>query len=642
MTRIEPLNFSRLVSALRDRPGRISAAVVSTGSFDQLIGELRETFDNPDLLRIEMSRAENPLDLARQAHRLGKGLKSGTSDCIFLILADFPADSTQEEVDFWQGLNLQREALATGTVRTCFVLNEESARNFAQIADDLWSWASVYRLSDLSEDQDASLRLSGDAFTPPAEWRDRFTEVQLENLRDRLDRAQSVGFAEEIIIKSYAIPLFLATQDAGEACQIWQGRLRHRVEIEGLAPEYLLAIGQRLLQLAKRREYRDFLRDLVEDSLAATQRACTHLESLDRVLPQSSGKVLVEVFQAFSEAHQLSGDFREALKWTDRAIEQQGSDSETPESLQIQREAVLTLLQACEFSELPPLDRTSHSNEDEKQEVRSKSLGSALEISLIIGGKKEPDLIAHLFAAWVLSHRSSLHGPNFQEILEGAPEAYCDGVETIWLMWKDSPWEDHLRQPLAEAWKSGNESICPILRDKFSRWLLPPRTPTPRMADANSDLKYRRWNLQRLAIFVLGHRYEPEAIRILCDHIDSFEDSDEGCRDQYLAVERVGFMLRWSYQEPVLNDLRRLAACNKVSTSTALTEQLRLVTSSVEPLQGETCEPTFRERLQTGEADLLTQTDTLPTDSWGGSLGSPVIRMFLSYLCGILLFSRVD
>ena len=111
----DPYELSDLIEYLTDVPGMISAALVEGPRYgDALIDEIRARLSLP----VEIAPWLSPNELGQ------KGLELGKKNGVWIIPLDGRhAFQTKEEAQtFWRGLNFQRERLASGLIRTCFLL----------------------------------------------------------------------------------------------------------------------------------------------------------------------------------------------------------------------------------------------------------------------------------------------------------------------------------------------------------------------------------------------------------------------------------------------------------------------------------------------------------------------------------------
>ncbi len=214
---------------------------------------------------------------------------------------------------------------------------------------------------------------------------------------------------------------------------------------------------------------------------------------------------------------------------------------------------------------------------------RTKILGAALEMALKPSEQRHPTTVSCLFTAWVLSDERQLDGPGFEQILEQDPDGFCDGVEALFRMTDRSPWEDRLGSALTDAWKADGPAAAAIRRH-LEAWLLyfwPSGLSTEFGASSDEDRVLRAMQLQRLALFMLGHRPELDFLRPLCRYAAAFfrSETTTAWRYGYLAREQAGFLMRWSYSETALPRLAAIAAAPsstapEVEAARALAESL--------------------------------------------------------------------
>ena len=214
--------LSGLLESLRDCPGRISAVVVpGRAESEALVARLQDLL--PELSPVLAADGATPGELGSQAKRLGD------EDHLFVVPVDGRRfKSEKEKVDFWRGLNYQRERLASGAVRTCLIVDAENEKALAVVADDLWDWAIVFRFSDQTTDLPplavpTRLPVILDDVDPDL-------KIDLEALGSRLTRAQEVRLPADQLTRDFAVPYFVKLADAGrkaKAREIWEIELRN-------------------------------------------------------------------------------------------------------------------------------------------------------------------------------------------------------------------------------------------------------------------------------------------------------------------------------------------------------------------------------------------------------------------------------
>ncbi len=220
-------------------------------------------------------------------------------------------------------------------------------------------------------------------------------------------------------------------------------------------------------------------------------------------------------------------------------------------------------------------------------DLRSDSMGIALELSVRRLKDRDPRATACLFAAWLLSHNSRLKGPQFESILENDPEGYCSGVEAIMRLARRSQWVKFFTKPIMKAWEK-NDRACNAIRGALSRWLQfwaeAPASPNEISAagSPSEEEEFRRWSdLQSIALRILGYRPELELVPTLCRYVGSFSRSqgEEWRHRRITAVNQVGFLLRWTYGERALRSLR--AIVSSPQSSSAAVEAARSLARSL-------------------------------------------------------------
>ncbi len=216
--RFDPIEWENLVEFLKDCPGRICAAIVpGIDGGNALLEQLPD-----ELAPVPVHPASNEAEPAQLGHR---AVELGKSDAVFLIVLDGRRrfDSDEERDAFWQALNFQRESLASGRLRTCFVLNQLNDGWMMRCADDLREWVRIFRFPEAFVRRD-DLPL----IMQTEDWKrfisDFSVPVPLDPLRDQLRRAREAGFSRDQLARDYAAPLFEALVVRGyldEAKKIW-------------------------------------------------------------------------------------------------------------------------------------------------------------------------------------------------------------------------------------------------------------------------------------------------------------------------------------------------------------------------------------------------------------------------------------
>lgn len=568
MIRFDQEEFDGLVESLRHQPGFITAAVVPAGSGGALIDRLRDALGD---LEIEIAAGGNrPVALGARAAALGQSRAAH----VFILKLDDPErfDSEADEVRFWRELNYQREALASGTVRTCLILSEVTERGLALVADDLWDWTTIFRFPEATL---AAVRTPADS--EALVWSDRDgaaqpSEAELTTLRSQWQRARQAGLPPATLVENYAVPLFLALPSKdGEARQLWQHHLRSEGAIEKLPPETSLLVASKLMDLARQGELR-YREDQIRAALVAGDAAVATLERKAAARPEAFEPGLAAALSTAAKLHQDAGRFERASSLIERSLALlqrlpavEGGESKALIASHLQRRWTLELLlRARENHALPPLEQVERLQALREPSLEgdlwSNALGTALEIAITQPDNPLSQATAPLFTAWLLSHDAYLVGPRFEEVLAHDPVSYCRGIETLWRITTHSPWERLLIAPLIQQWAT-NGPACDAIHQELVGWLLH-FLASERTSDGEEREEERqrsRTGLQWIAIKVLGYRYEPTLLRVFCRYLVSFSELGEAPPIlRYRATLHLGFMLRWSYQERVLQPLQEI------------------------------------------------------------------------------------
>jgi len=259
--------WRRLAAHLRDCPGSICAAVVpGPTAGDALFMSLLEAL-RPLPMRAAPDDLE-PAALGALARELGQ------KDHVLVISLDGrrPFDSDDAAKAFWQNLNFQRERLASGQLRTCFILDPRSDERMILWADDLREWARFFRFPDAMQAAlpDAlgagktSLTRSGIFFGETA---------SPEALRGQWRRARFAGLPAEQLLHEYAAPLFISLithNEWQEAFHLWNKELGGESVLDKLPPPLKMEVMQARTELAKSagdlNEYEAWTRRFLEES----------------------------------------------------------------------------------------------------------------------------------------------------------------------------------------------------------------------------------------------------------------------------------------------------------------------------------------------------------------------------------------
>jgi hypothetical protein len=462
-----------LVDTLRNQPGFITVAVVPAGSGDALLERLHERLGD---LEIEVApRHERPVTLGTRATRLGQD----RDGYVFVLRLDEPEifASEDETVRFWHSLNYQREALASGTVRTCFILNEESQRGMAQLADDLWDWTTTFHFPEATR---ASVRTPADSAARvwPDDDQHPRTSGGLKLLRSQRQRARRAGLPQATFVENYVVPLFLALPESHdtEAIELWECDLRSSEAVERLPPETSLSVARKIMHLARLGEAESPRNDLVQGALTVAERAIAILERKASTHPEAFELGLAAALSTLAKFHQDVGRFEVALREVERCLDllrRLAAMEEAAEALvkaHLQRRwALWFLLQARESYKLPLFEQIDRlrtvKDSGLDDDLRSKALGTALEISITQSENRAAN--AGLFTTWLLSHDSQLVGPRFEQVLVQDPVSYCKSVKALWQLTPDSPWDQLLVEPLNREWPT-NGPVRASIREQLA------------------------------------------------------------------------------------------------------------------------------------------------------------------------------
>ncbi len=616
-----------LVESLRKQPGFITAAVVPAGSGDALIDRLCTELGN---LKIEVAGPpERPIRLGAKATELGQA-RDGH---VFILRLDESElfDSEDRAIQFWRELNYQREALGSGTVRTCLLLSEESERGLALVADDLWDWTTIFRFPGAIR---ATVKTPADSEALVWSKQERvhaLSETDLEILRSQWRRARQAQVPTATLVETYVVPLFLAlpAEHDAEALRLWERHLSNREAVARLPRETRLLVARKMMYLAKVEESASHSEDLVQAALGAADGTVTVLERKATENPEAFEPGLAAALSTSAKLHQEAGRFEAALSQIDKCIDLLTRLAETKGGTEAiiqthiqRREALLFLLRARDGRGRPLLGQIENLQASQDQsldrKLRSNALGAALEISLHQLDVEARQANAPLFTAWLLSDDSRLEGPRFDEVFARDPASYCRALEAFWQLTSHTPWEKLLIEPLIRGWSSKGPARAAI-RERLRGWLLHFQgvEATDDDEDRENEGRRRSWSrLQRIAIRVLGYRYEPDLLRLSCQYLGSLSElgEDRGYM-RHRAARHVGFMLRWSYQEPALRPLQEIAgdpesSITELETAKDLANQLwqaelpavlRRKTNS----KPATREESFAEQLQRGQPGLL-------------------------------------
>lgn len=227
-----------LAQFVRDCPGRMSALVVH---------DVEEGAAALQLLEQELAGSVPVEIIVGQAYpdRLAdRAIELAAADrLLVLVLTDDEGFRDEAEAGhYWRRLNLQREQLATGMLRTLLLLGPRNEERFLISAGDLRDWTVVYRLSG-SDDEPAEAKTGED--------RDSNTTVRLTDASERIETllrqlARARGaFPATTTARTYAYPLFRALLEEErfeEAERIWREdlangerlRLQDRTNAEAL------------------------------------------------------------------------------------------------------------------------------------------------------------------------------------------------------------------------------------------------------------------------------------------------------------------------------------------------------------------------------------------------------------------------
>ncbi|NJL28222.1 MAG: hypothetical protein HC897_10175 [Thermoanaerobaculia bacterium] len=564
-----PQELDGLIETLSHQPGRITAVVVPAGSGDALLEQLRERLGE---LEIEIApRSESPFILGRRAAELGY---SG-QDWLFVLRFDEPGhfESHTKALEYWHSLNYQREALASGTVRTCLLLNEETALGLARGADDLWDWTTVFRFPEAIETSVRSPVDTDQLIWDQLEKQLPASESDLALLRSQWQRAQRAGLPQPDVVLNYAVPFFLAlpTANAAEALEIWKQCLVSKAASE-LSPETRLLVARKLMVLAGLKELEGQRDALVSDAIEAAEAAVATLESKTTNRPEAFEPAFAAALSAASKLHQDAGRFALALNEIEKCLEiltRVAESEEKPAELLVtydkRRWALKFLIQAQHDHELPLLEQVESLRATEgpslDKGLRSDALGAALEIAISQLYEQTPGGYGALLAAWLLSDEAQLEGPQCEDLLAYDPVSYCKALEAVWLLTAYTPWQQLLIEPLAQTWAM-NGAGCSGIREQLVGWLLHFLGAESGSKDRETEEQLGGWGrLHWVAIKVFGYRYEPELLHVFCRCISSLCSRDDVQRSLwYSTTSYLGFMLRWSFQEPSLEPLAGTAA----------------------------------------------------------------------------------
>ncbi|MCP4593975.1 MAG: hypothetical protein GY842_24855, partial [bacterium] len=157
-----------------------------------------------------------PVELGKWAVELGhNGPK-----VLIIRLDGQHAVAAEEAVDFWRQLNYQRERLATGSLRTCLLINEQNDGRMAIIAVDLQEWISFFRFPEVEV-----VRAKWEPMPLRREPEEVPSTAQIALLRSQWQRALAAGLSEAEVVNSYTGPLFKAlvnSRQYEEANTVWE------------------------------------------------------------------------------------------------------------------------------------------------------------------------------------------------------------------------------------------------------------------------------------------------------------------------------------------------------------------------------------------------------------------------------------
>ena len=151
--------LGRLLSFLRQSEGRVCGVIVP----GPLVGDAI-------INRIQGGLTQIPIHIAQAEAdppvigELSRSLSMG--EVVLIVRRDSIKENESEQnlQDFWERLNLQRESLAAGKIRTVLLLNAENERELFRSADDLLQWMMLFRFQETvlaDEMKSISKKISG-------------------------------------------------------------------------------------------------------------------------------------------------------------------------------------------------------------------------------------------------------------------------------------------------------------------------------------------------------------------------------------------------------------------------------------------------------------------------------------------------
>ncbi len=241
--------LTALVEFLRDCPGRLCAAVVPGEVGGRGLTErLRAALD----LEVRVGEPElTPDEIGTLALELGR-----QPDRVLIVPLDGRRrfDSEDDAVAFWRQLNYQRERLASGTLRTCLLLNDEADRRLALVADDLHEWVVFFRFPEARGPGPGRPESGGAREVSTGKELGVRAKESLVVLRDQWRRAREAGLPEAQVVWDFARPLFQALVAAGltrEAGKVWELDLREGEALETLDPDRRIELLRSRIRLAE-------------------------------------------------------------------------------------------------------------------------------------------------------------------------------------------------------------------------------------------------------------------------------------------------------------------------------------------------------------------------------------------------------
>lgn len=232
---LDPVAMRRLASFVERAPGRISLVLLK-GSVvgEAVVRAMRERLGH---FRIEIPTQVAHVPTLVEAAQQLQGAPGG----VLLIRLDgafgFPGTTPEAELrEYFELLNVHREAFGSGECRTVILMTPEIDREFSRIADDMRSWCRIFDMADTVPLPQIELSTQSNVASSISWSRGG---LDLDALRTQYRKAKDLQVSFPLLVGDYFGPYFRAaladgSQDSISEVTAELGELMARPEAAGV------------------------------------------------------------------------------------------------------------------------------------------------------------------------------------------------------------------------------------------------------------------------------------------------------------------------------------------------------------------------------------------------------------------------